>query len=380
MTANHLEHTLASTIRAAIQAADGQLPFDQFMELALYAPGTGYYVNGNQKLGATGDFVTAPELSPLFSGCLANQCAQILPHVAQGEILELGAGSGRMASAILQRLQTLDTLPTRYLILETSPDLQAMQRAWLTQTAPDLLPRIQWLSTLPEPGWQGIVLANEVLDAFPVHRVQFTGTDWQEGFVTWQTDQFQTVWGPVQSPGLTAAVQSIPTTHLSAGYHTELNLRLSPWLTAMTTCMAQGALLFIDYGYTAAEYYHPERAAGTLMCYHQHQAHTNPYVRLGQQDITAHVNFSALAHHALDKGLTLAGFNTQAHFLLANGLDDLLQDALANTPDNALALIAAVKQLTLPTMMGERFKVIGFNQQLDVTWSGFSLQNQSVYL
>ncbi len=380
MTPSLADDTLTASIRSAIQAAAGQLPFDQFMDLALYSPGTGYYVNGSGKLGATGDFTTAPEFSPLFGECLANQCADLLTALSGADMLELGAGSGRMAASLLRRLQTLDALPDRYLILDTSPDLQAAQRAWLSEAVPDLLPRVTWLQALPEPGWRGVVVANEVLDAFPVHRVQFTGEVWLEGFVTWQADQFSTVWAPIKSPGLADAVRQIPTNQLSAGYQTELNLRLSPWLAAITACMAQGALLFIDYGYSAAEYFHPERSAGTLQCYHQHQANTELFQRIGQQDITAHVNFSQLAHAALDQGLKLAGYTTQTHFLFNTGLEQQLSAALQQNADNQLNLLAAVKQLTLPTAMGERFKVIGFNQQLDLSWQGFHHYDQRAYL
>ena len=380
MTNEHPAAALEPIIRTAIQAAQGLLPFDQFMELALYAPGAGYYVNGSRKLGATGDFTTAPELSPLFSECIANQCVELLSALTQGEILEMGAGSGRMAASILQHLHTLDALPERYLILDTSPDLQATQRAWLQHTIPDVLPCVEWLQTLPEPGWNGVVLANEVLDAFPVHRVQFTGSNWQEGFVAWQDNQFLTVWASIQSPGLAAAVQQIPTKHLVAGYQTELNLRLSPWLATINQSMAQGAILLIDYGYTDAEYYHPERTTGTLQCYHRHQANTELYQRIGQQDITAHINFSSLAHAALDQGLNLAGYTTQAHFLFNNGLEALLTTALDQAMEPDLNVLAAVKQLTLPTTMGERFQAIGFNKKIDLTWQGFLNNDRRAYL
>jgi SAM-dependent MidA family methyltransferase len=372
--------TPESVIRAAIQQANGKLPFDQFMQLALYAPGTGYYVNGRQKLGSDGDFITAPDISPLFSQCLANQCAELLDAIDGGDLLECGAGSGQMAANLLRHLQTLDKLPERYLILDTSPDLQAQQHAHLTQTVPDLMPRITWLNHLPEHSWRGIVLANELLDALPVHRVRYTGTTWLEEYVIWQHDRFQATHAPIQSPGLAQAVQTIPTESLSTGYQTEINLRLAPWLQAITAQMTQGALMLIDYGYPETEYYHPERTGGTLMCYHRHQANTDPYRRIGQQDITAHVNFSALAHAGLDLGLRLAGFTTQTHFLLGTGLTDLLQQALQTCPQNESALLAAVRQLTLPTAMGERFKVLGFNKDLSLTWRGLLDANRSIYL
>ena len=358
--------TPESVIRTAIRQAGGQLPFDQFMQLALYAPGTGYYVNGGYKLGANGDFITAPDLSPLFGQCLANQCAELLEVMGSGDLLEFGAGSGRMAASILRHLHTLDRLPAHYLILDTSPDLRVQQHAYLAQTVPELMPLISWLDHLPETSWRGIILANELLDALPVHRVHYTHPAWLEEQVTWQHDRLQSIWAPIQSPALAQAVRKIPTESLPSGYQTEINLRLAPWLSVITEHLAQGALILIDYGYTATEYYHPERTDGTLMCYHRHQAHTNPYQRIGQQDITAHVNFSDLAHAGLDQGLLLAGFTTQAQFLLGTGLTDLLQQARQTHPTDEATLLAAVKQLPLPTMMGERFKVLGFNNWLNV--------------
>ncbi|MEL6710437.1 MAG: SAM-dependent methyltransferase [Pseudomonadota bacterium] len=372
--------TPESVIRTAIRQSGGQLPFDQFMQLALYAPGTGYYVNGRRKLGADGDFVTAPDISPLFGQCLANQCAELLAVIGQGNLLEFGAGTGRLAASLLRHLHTLDQLPERYLILDTSPDLRAQQHAYLQQTIPDLMPRVTWLDRLPTTNWRGIILANELLDALPVHRVHYTGTEWLEEFVTWQQGRFEPVSGPLHSPGLAQAVRKIPTESLPTGYQTEINLRLAPWLNAVTEHMLQGALLLIDYGYTAAEYYHPERASGTLMCYHRHQANTDPYQRIGQQDITAHVNFSDLAHAGADAGLQLAGFTTQAKFLLNTGLPELLPQALQAHPQDEATLLAAVKQFTLPTMMGERFKALAFSKDLTYNWSGLIDIDQSIYL
>ncbi|MEM6405988.1 MAG: SAM-dependent methyltransferase [Pseudomonadota bacterium] len=372
--------TPESVVRTAIRQSGGQLPFDQFMQLALYAPGTGYYVNGRRKLGADGDFVTAPDISPLFGQCLANQCAELLAVIGQGNLLEFGAGTGRLAASLLRHLHTLDQLPEHYLILDTSPDLRAQQHAYLQQTIPDLMPRVTWLDRLPTSNWRGIILANELLDALPVHRVHYTGTEWLEEFVTWQQDRFEPVSGPLHSPGLAQAVRKIPTQSLPAGYQTEINLRLAPWLNAVTEHMLQGALILIDYGYTAAEYYHPERASGTLMCYHRHQASANPYQRIGEQDITAHVNFSDLAHAGADAGLQLAGFTTQAKFLLNTGLPELLPQALQAHPQDEATLLAAVKQFTLPTMMGERFKALAFSKDLTYNWRGLIDIDQSIYL
>lgn len=367
-------------IRTAIGRHHGRLPFDQFMELALYAPGAGYYVNGSRKLGATGDFVTAPEISALFSQCLANQAAEVLVQLKQGEILEFGAGSGRMAADILQHLSQVDCLPARYLIMEVSPDLRALQQQAIQQAVPELIDRVHWIGVLPNTGWQGVVLANEVLDAMPVHRFRFTSEGWQEAFVSDTNQGFTECWDKAQSPGLLAAIDRL-TQRIGAlpeGYQSEINLRMQPWLAAIAGFMAKGAILLIDYGYSEREYYHTERSAGTLICHFQHKAYSDPYQRVGLQDITANVDFSALAHAGLDTGLVLAGYTTQAHFLLDNGLDNCLQ--AMDDPVQHLQTVSEVKRLTLPTEMGERFKVMGFTQALDINLAGFQSRDMSAYL
>jgi len=349
------------------------------MELALYAPGLGYYVAGSAKLGPAGDFVTAPETSALFGACIANQCAEVLGHFVEGSILELGAGTGALAVQVLRQLEALGTIPDRYLILEPSPDLAERQRHAITEQVPDLAHRVSWVQVLPE-AIEAIVLANEVMDAMPVHRFRI-GDDGeaQEVFVRESGDELQEALAPVRSPGLAEAIASIradgPT--LAPGYASEVNLRLAPWLDALARSLGRGLLLLIDYGYPRTAYYQPDRGMGTLMCHLRHRAHSDPYSHPGLQDITAHVDFSAAARAGIEAGLRLAGFTTQAHFLIGCGIDALIMRSAGGPgqgmPD--LDLVTGAKQLLLPSAMGERFKVLGLSKGLAGPWCGFSVRD-----
>jgi len=374
--ATDISRRLEDRIRAEIREQGGVLPFDRFMELALYAPGLGYYVAGAPKFGPGGDFVTAPELSPLFGHCLAVQCAEVLEQLDGGEILEFGAGSGALAVQILLELESLERLPRRYRILEPSPDLQERQRAAIRNAAPRLLARCDWLTALPER-FAGVVIANEVLDAMPVHRFHL-GTDSEilEIGVTEADGRLVEAAIPPVSTGLVEAVSALHAAGLAdaPGYESEINLRLAPWLAALSSALERGLALLIDYGYPRAEYYQPERYMGTLRCHHRHQAHSDPYDHLGLQDITAHVDFTAVAEAGVDAGFELAGFTTQAHFLIGCGIDRLMQGA---APEAALDLALGAKQLLLPTAMGERFKVLGLAKSLEGPWSGFAMRDLS---
>lgn len=372
---HQLEHTRA-TIADAIEAAGGSIPFDRYMELALYAPGAGYYVNGTQKFGSAGDFVTAPELSPLFGASLANQVAEVLAQ-SGGSVLEFGAGSGSLAADILTRLAQLDCLPERYQILELSGELKSRQAATLQERVPELSDRVAWLDSLPEPGWRGVVLANELLDAMPVSRFMVGDDGWLEQGVEWSGEGFRPVWTAPCTPGLVPALEAIAGRlgAFEAGYSSEINLRLRPWMQAVAEFMACGALLLIDYGYSEREYYHRERDMGTLICHFRHQARDDPFHLPGLQDITASVDFSAVAEAGVDSGLTLAGYTTQAQFLLGCGFDRLLAETEGISQGDRIDQLQAAKQLILPSGMGERFKVIGFTQGIDVPLRGFALRD-----
>jgi SAM-dependent MidA family methyltransferase len=357
---------LSAHIRDAITAYGGRLPFDRFMELALYAPGLGYYVAGAAKLGAAGDFVTAPEVSPLFGRCLAQPCARVLAALGGGDVLEFGAGSGALAAELLGALAARGLTPRRYLILEPSPELAERQRVTLRNRVPELFDRVHWLDRLPA-GLRGVVIANEVLDALPVHRFCIgAGGTVEEVFVEVRNDGFGMATAAPVSTGLADAVHRLQAVGLATapGYCSEINLRAGPWVRALADSLDAGLALLIDYGYPRAEYYLPERSDGTLMCHHRHQAHSNPFVNVGLQDITAHVDFSAVAEAAAAAGLTLAGYTTQARFLVDCGIDRHMAEAAAGEPAAMLDLAAGAKQLLLPALMGERFQVLGLARDL----------------
>ncbi|MGH8369705.1 MAG: class I SAM-dependent methyltransferase, partial [Gammaproteobacteria bacterium] len=300
---------LRARIHAEIVSAGGAIGFDRFMELALYAPGLGYYSAGARKFGAAGDFITAPELSPLFSRCLAQQAGEVLQALGTGDILELGAGSGVMAADMLAELESSDRLPARYLILEVSADLRERQRETLQQRVPGLLGRVQWLDTLPE-SFTGLIVANEVLDALPVQRFRRDADGWSEYTVRLDGDAF--VWNtrppaPELRDALAALEASLPSP-LAIGYSSELCLRLPAFIRALAGTLERGAMLFVDYGYPRAAYYHPDRSMGTLMCHYRQRAHDDPFLYPGLQDITAHVDFTAVAEAGVAKGLELAGY------------------------------------------------------------------------
>ena len=320
--------------------------------------------------------MTAPEVSPLFGACVAAQCAEVLQRLGGGDLLEFGAGSGALAVSVLAELERLGALPGRYLILEPSPDLAARQRQRLAAEAPHLAGRCEWLSTLPR-GLRGAVLANEVLDAMPVHRFCIgPGGEPLEVFVADRDGSIGEVTAPVRSVGLADAIDTIQAQGLAQapGFASEINLRIAPWVTALGDCLTAGLALLIDYGNPAAAYYQPDRTMGTLMCHRRHQTHGDPYGHLGLQDITADVDFSAVAQAALAAGLAVAGFATQAQFLIGCGIDELFAQR-AGSVEQTLDLTQAVKQLMLPSAMGERFKVLALTRGVAGPWRGFSMRD-----
>lgn len=373
------QHTrqLTELIVREIERNHGAIPFDRYMELALYAPGLGYYTSGNLKLGAGGDFVTAPEISPLFSRCLANQCAQILGETGGGDILEFGAGTGRMAADILAELDRRGRLPDRYCILELSPDLQQRQRETLAEKAPHFLRRVSWLTDLPAGGFTGVVLANELLDAMPVSRFRQSDAGAQEQYVAWHQEQLVPRWRAVDSPHLASEISGLEQSlgGFAPGYESEVNLRLGPWIGLLGQRLSRAAVILIDYGYSRHEYYHAERSMGTLICHFRHRAHADPFILPGLQDITASVDFTAVASSAAAAGFELAGYTTQANFLLGCGLDRLMAESDPHQVSDHLSLVQGVKQLTLPGEMGERFKAIALTKGLTLDLMGFSIRD-----
>lgn len=360
-------------LAAEIAAAGGALPFDRYMEIALYAPGLGYYVNQRRKFGEAGDFVTAPEVSPLFGRCIARQVGECLHRLGGGDVLEVGAGSGRLAADLLSELEARGALPRRYCILELGPSLKQAQRQTLQAAVPHLMDRVHWLDGLPLKAFSGVLIGNELLDAMPVHRFRRHAGAWQELAVGGDETALYDAWGPLRSPGLAQLLDRLWADGEAPddGYSSEVNMRLAPWLRAVAAGMTRGYLLLVDYGYTRREYYHPERRQGTLLCHFRHRAYADPYRLPGLQDMTANVDFTALARAALDAGFALAGYTTQAHFLIDSGLDELLQDADPGDLKGHLRRMQGVKRLTLPSEMGERFKVMALARAADPVLSGF---------
>jgi SAM-dependent MidA family methyltransferase len=375
---------VSALIRERVRAAGGWLPFEQFMELALYAPGLGYYSAGSVKLGPGGDFVTAPEVSDLFSRCVARQCAQILG--GGGEILELGAGTGRMAAAILASLAADGALPERYAILEVSADLAQRQRQRLETLPRELRQRVVWLDRLPPRPIRGVILANEVLDALPCRRFVLGAGTVRELGAALAADSAADAEPPFRemlieraaapdealANACAALLAELPGP-LPDGYSSEICLRLAPWIAGVADCLERGAMLLFDYGLPRAHYYHPQRAAGTLRCHFKHRVHDDPYVNIGVQDITAWVDFTRVAEAAVDAGLDVSGFTTQAAFLLATGLESLLAEVVE--PVAHVRLAGEARRLLLPGEMGEAFKVMALTRQCDAALEGFALQD-----
>ncbi len=358
---------LCSLIRDEIAAQGGWISFARYMELALYAPGLGYYTAGAHKFGEAGDFVTAPELSPLFGRTLARQVAQIMAASAP-YVLELGAGSGKLAADLLGELERLGSLPDGYAILEVSADLRARQQALLQERLPHLLGRVRWLDALPEE-LSGAVVANEVLDALPVHLVHWRDSAITERGVAVGDTGFVWQERPITDTTLLHAAQRIA---VPDDYVSEICLAARGLVNSLADPLRQGVLLFIDYGFGAREFYHPQRGSGTLMCHYRHRAHDDPFFLPGLQDITAHVNFTDIAECGIDAGLELLGYTSQALFLLNCGITDLMQDTPPENLRDYLPLSTQLQKLTSPAEMGELFKVMALGKGMAGPLCGFA--------
>ena len=344
---------LQSLIQQHIHQQGGWIDFATFMHMALYTPSLGYYSGGAKKFGMGGDFVTAPEISPLFAHALARQAAQVIV-LTQGDILELGAGTGKLAADVLQALTKLDALPSYYLILEVSDYLRKIQRENLRKWLVDeLFNRIVWLEALPNQ-FNGMIIANEVLDAIPVHVVGKQNGVLVERGITWQ-DAFKWQDCAIASGALFDAVDQL---NLPNNYMTEVAPATTGLIRSLAECLQQGVICMLDYGFGASEYYHPQRSAGTLMCHYQHYAHDNPLVYIGLQDITAHVNFTGIAEAAVSQQLSVMGYLNQASFLINCGILQLLEEVSPAQMDIYAPMVSAVQKLLSPAEMGELFKVI----------------------
>jgi SAM-dependent MidA family methyltransferase len=369
---------LTRHIAAQIDAAGGWIGFDRFMELALYTPGMGYYSGGARKFGAAGDFVTAPELSPVFSQTIGAQVAQILALSAP-EIIEVGAGSGRLAADLLLELERRSALPESYRILDLSGELRARQHETIAGRAPHLLNRVSWLDRLPEH-FDGLVLANELLDAMPVHLVVWGSDGINERGVEFKNKQFAWIDRPAGGHLLDRA-QTLAKEHsLPAGYQSEICLAAPAWVAAWAGILGRGALLLIDYGFPQHEFYHPQRNTGTLMCHYRHHAHSEPFYLPGLQDITAHVDFTAIVEAGCEAGLDFLGYTTQSTFLLNCGLPEVLARTPVEDTARYLPLASSAQKLISPAEMGELFKVMALGKGITEPLLGFAQGDRSATL
>ena len=352
---DHIQHQVAQS--------NGWIPFSRYMELALYAPELGYYTAGSRKLGKDGDFTTAPELTPLFGHTLAQQARDVV-DAGLTEILEVGAGSGALAAAMLEELDRLGAVPDRYLILELSPELRARERDTLAARVPHLMERVAWLNQLP-PAFSGLIIGNEVLDAMPVEIVRSGDAGIEQGGVD---RELRWAFRPA-SGALLAAAEELD---LPPGYTTEIGLAAQAFVATLADILQRGAIVFIDYGFPRREYYHPQRSAGTLMCHYRHRAHDDPFYLPGLQDITAHVDFTAMAEAAHAAGLNVAGYTTQAQLLINLGLTELMLRTPPEEASRYLPVAAAANKLLSPAEMGELFKAIAFTRNIDEPLRGFT--------
>ena len=362
-----------AAVADAIAAAGGFITLDHYMRIALYAPGLGYYVAGARKFGAAGDFVTAPELTPLFGAALARQVAPILA-ASCGEVLELGAGSGALAADLLDALAAAERLPDSYTIVEVSPELRERQRATLHERAAAHAHRVRWRDELPAE-IRGAILLNEVLDAVPPHVVVRREGRWLERGVVDAQGSLALAERPLSDPALIArAAARFPA---DVDYASEVNPAAEALVFALAERLRGGAMLLIDYGFAHAEYYHPQRQEGTLMGHYRHRAHADPLLWPGLSDLTAHVDFTAMAEAGESAGLHVSGYTSQAAFLLGCGILDLL--ARTGEPDGStyLRAAAAVQQLTSPAEMGELFKVLALARDDAIAWPGFAISNRA---
>ncbi len=370
-----LSQQLTNLIQQKIENNNDWIDFATFMHMALYTPRLGYYSGGAKKFGQGGDFVTAPEISPLFAKTMAPQAAQILAY-SDACILELGAGTGKLAADLLLELQQLDQQPKQYLILEVSDYLRHIQREACEKKLPkELFEKLIWLETLPKK-FNGLILANEVLDALPVHILHKTAQGWRErGVSLAENKKAEFIWqdAPLSAPNL---VENLPS-NLSLDYLTEVCPAASALVASLAECLESGAILLIDYGFSAREYYHPQRNQGTLMCHYQHYAHDNPLINIGVQDITAHIDFSQIAYAAQAHGIRIAGHVNQAQFLINCGILDVLSQTSPNDVAVYMPLAAAAQKLLSPAEMGELFKVIAFSKNFDEPLIGFKSGDKS---
>lgn len=375
---------LAVLLRDKIKSK-GYMPFSEYFAECLYHPELGYYTGTLPKFGRTGDFVTAPMISPYFSYCLANQIAEILALCESPAIMEVGAGTGVMASDILTQLKVINALPEYYYIVEISPSLRERQRAHIAEHHPDYIDRVIWLNEPPKEAWQGCIIGNEIVDALPVERFTIQNGEAYYADVGYDeaTEQFITVANRQDEQlALFMAQLSEANITLPDGYLSEFCPLVKNWLAELTQTLAKGAVLMADYGYSRQQYYMPERATGTLIAHFKHRVHNSWELFQGLQDLTANVDFTLLAEAGLEAGLDFLGYTSQAYFLYGNGLESMLTEVKAQT-DNDMdwyKIAQAIQILVLPAEMGERFKLLALGRNIELEPQGFALYDMSQQL
>jgi SAM-dependent MidA family methyltransferase len=367
---------LSELIRERIADAGGWIDFVEFMNLALYSPGLGYYSAGAQKFGPAGDFVTAPEISPIFGRCIGRSLADVLRNIESGVVMEVGAGTGSLAVEVLRVLERVGELPDRYLILEVSADLRDRQQRTIREQIPSQAHRVEWLNELPESGISGVILANEVLDALPFARFTVDKGGVFALGVCEVGDSFGWRPGPASAALVdrVSVIERVLRAPLPVNYTSEICTALPAFIDGLARSLRSGLLLLIDYGLPRREYYHRDRDSGTLRCHYRHRAHANPFLYPGLQDITGWVDFTAVAEAGDAAGLQVMGYTSQANYLLAAGAEQEFAaavDAIVDLPAR-LQLGSQLQTLIMPGQMGERFKVMGLGKKFDRVLPGFS--------
>lgn len=377
--AQQISDRLCKQIRSSLKRHNS-MTFSQFMQKALYTPELGYYSNSLPKIGQSGDFITAPEISPIFSRCIARQAQQVLQQLDEPNMIEFGAGRGIMAADILLELERNQQDLKRYYIVEVSADLKLRQKEHLQKTlSEEWFNKVVWLEQLPTKPINAVIVANEVLDAMPFERLRIEPEDALQAYIRWDEDKqtfdwdYQRITDKNLQRFANQLIENIGKVS-DLGYETEINLNIGPWLKSLSNILSQGLVLLVDYGYPREEFYQAARVMGTLRCHYQHRAHQNPFFYPGLQDITAHVDFTAVAEAGFDAGFKIAGYTTQANFLMGSGLLEMSIDASADIGQQ-IKTAQQIKTLTMPDEMGENFKVIALSKHLEGGLIGFKVRD-----